>query len=543
MMAVAGSPAGTSGMFGNRGGNDGQWGFGGDPGRVAPTHAPVESSGESAPRSLAQVDSERTFRYRHGDADDRVEPGEAYDPPNDNRPNDARHAPLSTFSIDVDTASYANVRRFLNAGETPPRDAVRIEELINYFPYHYAPPHDSRPFSVHVEIASCPWSSGHRLARIGLKGKDLARGRRPAANLVFLIDVSGSMADANKLPLVKRGLGLLIDGLEDDDHVAIVTYAGSSGVALPPTSGANKERIRRALDGLSAGGSTNGASGVDLAYATADEDFVKGGVNRVILATDGDWNVGITDRSQLVDLIKRKATGGVFLSVLGFGMRNLKDATMEQLADNGNGSYAYIDSLEEAHKVLVEQMNGTLVTIAKDVKLQVEFNPAKVASYRLIGYENRMLARRDFTDDRKDAGEIGAGHTVTALYEIVPADGAAADVTPRRYAPAADQVPADGSTDEMLAVNVRYKLPDADRSTWFVVPARDTGTSLARASEDFRFAAAVAGFGLVLRQAPYRGSASLAEVYEQARGALGDDAPGYRHEFIELVRRAMRMDR
>jgi Mg-chelatase subunit ChlD len=370
-------------------------------------------SGESdAPDDRTKVFYDRIASEAHTESYDRI-----YENPF----LDVRQNPLSTFSIDVDTASYANVRRFLNGGSLPPKDAVRIEELLNYFTYHYAPPADDRPFAVHTEVAGCPWEPKHRLLRVALKGREIDLDNRPASNLVFLIDVSGSMDDPAKLPLLKTALHLLIDKLAENDRVAMVVYAGSSGLVLPSTSGLYKETIWAALDRLQAGGSTNGGSGIQLAYQVAREKFIPGGTNRVILCTDGDFNVGVTDQGSLTRLIENEAQSGVFLSVVGFGAGNLKDSTMEKLADRGNGNYAYIDTANEARKVLVEQLGGTLVTIAKDVKLQLEFNPGKVSAYRLIGYENRLLRAEDFNDDKKDAGEIGAGHTVTALYELVPA--------------------------------------------------------------------------------------------------------------------------
>src|SRR5882724_4561442 len=352
----------------------------------------------------------------------------AYDHIVENPFLDAKNNPLSTFSIDVDTASYSNVRRFINEGSSPPKDAVRVEEMINYFTYDYSQASDDKPFAVHVDVASCPWEMSHRLVRLGLKGKEIATDKRGSSNLVFLLDVSGSMTPPQRLPLVKQAMRLLVEKLTENDRVAIVVYAGASGSALPSTTGDHKEQILQALEDLQAGGSTNGAEGIQLAYKIAADNFIKGGVNRVILATDGDFNVGVTSQGDLIRLIEEKAKSGVFLSVLGVGTDNLKDSTMQKLADKGNGNYAYLDSVDEARKVLVEQMNGTLVTIAKDVKIQVEFNPARVASYRLIGYEKRMLRKEDFNNDRVDAGEIGAGHTVTALYEVVPV-GAASNPT------------------------------------------------------------------------------------------------------------------
>ncbi|OHE81348.1 MAG: hypothetical protein A3G75_01900 [Verrucomicrobia bacterium RIFCSPLOWO2_12_FULL_64_8] len=401
---------------------------------------------------------------------------EAYDYVADNDFLAVAGNPLSTFSIDVDTASYANVRRFLLGGRRPPRDAVRIEELVNYFTYDYAPPKDqATPFSASLEVAAAPWAPEHRLVRIGLKGRELSDAERPAANLVFLIDVSGSMRPANKLPLVKDSLRMLVGKLKAEDRVAMVVYAGASGLALPSTPANQKREILEAIDHLEAGGSTNGAMDVQLAYDIAKAYFIKDGANRVILATDGDFNVGVTDRGELVRLIQEKAKSGVFLTVLGFGMGNIKDATLEQLADKGNGSYAYIDSEREARKVLVEQAGGTLTTIAKDVKVQVEFNPAKVQAYRLLGYENRMLKKEDFNNDKIDAGEIGAGHTVTALYDVVPTGiewKPAAGVDALKYQPVVGSPLAGDksrpralpTSEELLTVKLRYKAPDGDTS-------------------------------------------------------------------------------
>ena len=449
--------------------------------------------------------------------------------------------PLSTFAVDVDTASYANVRRFLTQKQRPPADAVRIEELVNYFPYRYAPPAGSVPFAASLEVASAPWAPEHRLVRIGLKGREVSDAQRPAANLVFLLDVSGSMDEPNKLPLVKQSLRLLVNKLRPDDRVAIAVYAGASGLALPSTTVAHKAEILDAIERLDAGGSTNGAMGIHLAYDLAKANFIPGGVNRVILATDGDFNVGPASEGELVRLIEEKARSGVFLSVLGFGMGNLKDSTLEQLADKGNGNYAYIDTLAEARKTLVEQAGGTLVTIAKDVKIQVEFNPARVSAYRLIGYENRLLAKEDFNNDKVDAGEIGAGHTVTALYEVVPAGvelEAAPGVDPLKYrkpaAAAADAAPA-APSPELLTVKIRYKEPAGDISSKLEFPLVDAGARFADASPDFKFAAAVAGFGMVLRDSPHQGQLTLASVAEWGRAGLDQDAGGYRAEFLSLV--------
>lgn len=451
--------------------------------------------------------------------------------------------PLSTFSIDVDTASYANVRRFLNQGMLPPPDAVRIEELVNYFAYDYAPPEDNAtPFAARVSIADCPWAPEHRLARIGIKGWEMPAEARPASNFVFLIDVSGSMNPENKLPLVKKAISMLTRQLDERDRVAMVVYAGSSGLVLPSTPCNEQATILAALEQLKSGGSTAGSEGIKLAYETAVGNFIPGGVNRVILATDGDFNVGITNEGELTRLIEERAKSGVFLTVLGFGMGNLKDATMEQLADKGNGNYAYIDTEKEARKVLVEQMQGTLVTIAKDVKIQIEFNPAQVSAYRLIGYENRMLAAEDFNDDTKDAGEIGAGHTVTALYELVPTGVQvnAPSVDELKYQHGQTLSPGAGS-GEAFTLKIRYKQPDGDVSTKQEFPVRDEGLRYAQADPDFKFAASVAAFGMILRGSEHKGSASYGSVLELAEEGQGQDRFGYRQEFIELVRKAKDM--
>ncbi len=473
--------------------------------------------------------------------------GERYARFDENRLRTSSEQPLSTFSIDVDTASYANVRRFLTSGRLPPPDAVRIEEMVNYFRYDDPQPVGDRPFSVTLEAAECPWHSGRRLVRIGLEGRDIDRRERPAGNLVFLIDVSGSMAAANKLPLVKQALAMLVEELTENDSLAIVTYAGDAGVKLPATSGDQKGKILAAIESLSSGGSTHGSAGINLAYEQAAERFIPGGVNRVILATDGDLNVGVTSDEALVDLIKQRAAGGTFLTVLGFGEGNLQDAKMEKIADNGNGIYAYIDGAREARKVLVEQLTGSTITIAKDVKIQVEFNPAQVASYRLIGYENRIMAAEDFRNDRIDAGEIGAGHSVTALYEIeLVGDGGegSAGAEPLKYQPpqpkpAPEATLVDGETSrELLTVKLRWKKPEGDASTLDEVPLVDRGGAFEQASADLRFAGAVAAFGMVLRNSEYKGEATLPLVAKIAAGALGPDRGGYRAEFLDLVRKA-----
>ena len=464
---------------------------------------------------------------------------EAYDRIEDNQFLQATQNPLSTFSIDVDTASYAVVRRFLQGGTLPPKDAVRIEEMLNYFSYNYPVPSEEGPFSASVEVAQAPWALEHRLVRIGLKGQELGMEQRPSSNLVFLLDVSGSMQPANKLPLLKDAMRLLVDRLGENDRVAIVVYAGASGLVLPSTSSDQKGEILAALENLRAGGSTNGGSGIRLAYQTAVSNFIAGGVNRVILATDGDFNVGTTNQGDLTRLIEDNAKSGVFLTVLGFGMGNYKDSTLEKLADMGNGNYAYIDTINEARKVLVDEINSTLVTIAKDVKIQIEFNPLQVSAYRLIGYENRLLRKEDFNDDTKDAGEIGAGHTVTALYEIVPAGKGLQipGVDPLKY-----QTPM-GTTDvaqsgELLTLKLRYKQPDGETSRLLEFPVRDGDKAYSQASQDFKFAAAVASFGMILRQSPYQGNGTLASVLELAQEGKGSDPHGYREEFLELVKQA-----
>ncbi|MBI1319959.1 MAG: DUF3520 domain-containing protein [Candidatus Hydrogenedens sp.] len=472
--------------------------------------------------------------------------GEAYDRIQENAFTPVTQQPLSTFSIDVDTASYANVRRFIESGQRPSADAVRIEELINYFDYDYryeTSDENADPFTARVAMADCPWAPGHKLVRVGIAGKTQPVSERKPSNLVFLLDVSGSMNDANKLPLLKQGLQMLVKQLGENDRVSIVVYAGSSGLVLEPTRGDDQHAILDAIDRLAAGGSTNGGAGIELAYRTARQGFIKGGTNRVILATDGDFNVGVTTQNDLVNLIEREAKSGVFLTVLGFGMGNLKDGTMEQLSNKGNGTYAYIDSLKEARKVLVDELQANLVTIAKDVKIQVEFNPAHAESYRLIGYENRALAARDFNDDTKDAGEIGAGHRVTALYEIVPPGGVPQPgVDPLKYQTQPEPAPVDDAHGgELMTLKIRYKQPDGDTSKLLEFPIQDRSRPFAQADDDFRFAASVAAFGMLLRGSEYRGTATMQDVNNWAAGALGEDPHGYRVEFLDLVRKASAM--
>ena len=457
---------------------------------------------------------------------------ETYDRIADNDWTQTKDKPLSTFSIDVDTASYSNVRRFLNQGQSPPKDAVRLEELVNYFAYSYPEPHDGQPFAVTTAIGECPWDSRHRLALVGLQARRLDADKTPPRNLVFLIDTSGSMMEPNKLPLVKASLGMLVRNLTAKDRVAIVAYAGRAGLVLPATSGADTETIMEAINRLEAGGSTNGAQGIVLAYQIAAEQMIEGGVNRVVLSTDGDFNVGVTNQGDLVRLIEEHRDNGIALSVLGFGMGNLKDSTMEKLADKGNGNYAYIDSLREARKVLVEQAGSTLVTVAKDVKIQVEFNPRVVGSYRLIGYENRVLADRDFNDDRKDAGDMGAGHSVTALFELTPPGerigGTSVD---RLKYQQANRPSASAHLDEAMTVKLRYKQPEGRSSKLITIPVRNTTET----TPELGFASAVAEFGMLLRDSEHKGSSSFADVRTRASRFKGEDPFGHRAELIRLV--------
>ncbi len=465
--------------------------------------------------------------------------GERYARIDENPFLETSRAPLSTFSIDVDTASYANVRRYLNDGQLPPKDAVRIEELINYFEYDYPQPIGNQPFSVNTEVATAPWNHKHKIVSIGLQGKKISMEDAPPSNLVLLLDVSGSMNAPDKLPLLKESLKFLVNQLTAKDRVAIVVYAGASGLILDSTN--NRGDILNALNNLNAGGSTNGGQGIHLAYRVALDNFIQGGNNRVVLATDGDFNVGVTSDNELVSLIESKRRTGIFLSVLGFGTGNTNDSMMEKLADFGNGNYAYIDSQTEARKALGEQVAGTLYTIAKDVKIQVEFNPARVAGFRLIGYENRLLANRDFNDDKKDAGEIGAGHSVTALYEIVPAGQAIENdgVDELRYS---EVEPSDTRfNDELLTVKLRYKEPNENKSKLLTQGLLDRGNSIENASDNLRFASAVAQFGMLLRDSRYKGSASFGNVSNLVDDSRGNDLKSYRSDFLNLVGKANRL--
>ncbi len=463
---------------------------------------------------------------------------EQYESPDENGWKSAKTDPLSTFSIDVDTASYSNIRRFLINHELPPADAVRIEEMINYFTYNYPQPSNGDPVKISTELTSCPWKSEHRILKIGIKGKEIDLKKAPPSNLVFLIDVSGSMQSYNKLPLLKQSFKLLVNNLRDEDLVSIAVYAGAAGTILEPTKGSEKEKIISAIENLYAGGSTAGAQGIQLAYKLAEKNFIKGGNNRVVLATDGDFNVGISDDKELVKLIEEEKEKGVFLTVLGYGMGNYKDAKMEKLADKGNGNFAYIDNLLEAKKVLVNEMSGTLFTIAKDVKIQIEFNPAAVSGYRLIGYENRMLKKEDFNNDKKDAGEIGAGHTVTALYEIIPAN---ADVPPivdelkyQKVEPAENLSP-----DETATVKVRFKKPDGDKSMLIKKTVKtDSFIDFEKTSADTRFAVSVAAAGMILKKSKEVEKLSWDFVVSSAKNSKGNDEHGYRAEFINLIEKS-----
>jgi Ca-activated chloride channel family protein len=506
--------------------------------QAAPSVAAAEVQGRfrSVPIAPAHAEPTGAAHHRHPDWNT-----EAYDRIYENPFLAVGPNPLSTFSIDVDRASYSNIRRFINQGQQPPRDAVRIEEMINYFPYDYPAPRGEHPFSVTTEVANAPWNPARKLVRIGLQGKQIELRNAPPSNLVFLIDVSGSMQPADRLPLLKSAFRLLVNELREQDRVAIVVYAGAAGLVLPSTPGDQKETILDAIEALEAGGSTAGGAGIRLAYDVARANHIRGGNNRVILATDGDFNVGVSSDAEMVRLIEEKREQGTFLTVLGFGTGNLKDSKMEKLADKGNGQYAYIDGLLEARKMLVSEIGGTLLTIAKDVKLQLEFNPTKVAAYRLIGYENRLLRDEDFDDDSKDAGEMGAGHSVTALYEIIPV-GIDSPVKVRgidslRYQrPTAQRTAAAG--EELLFVKLRYKQPDGNTSQLLQHPVLDRP---GRVSDDFTFTTAVAAFGLLLRDSEYKGNATLSEVIAMAKRSKGRDEEGYRAEFIRLAESMQRL--
>jgi hypothetical protein len=455
----------------------------------------------------------------------------------------ALDVPLSTFSIDVDVASYSNMRRFINNGQMPPADAIRTEELLNYFTYDYPAPQGKDPVSITTEVASAPWNPQHRLVHIGIKAKEIAMENLPASNLVFLIDVSGSMSSQNKLPLLQSSLKLLVQKLRPQDRVAIVTYANNTEERLPSTSCENKQKILSVIENLYAGGGTAGSDGIQRAYRIAEANFIKGGNNRIILSTDGDFNIGPSSPQELEKLIETKRSSGIYLTVLGFGMGNYKDNRIQTLAEKGNGNHAYIDNLTEAKKVLVNEFRGTLFTVAKDVKIQVEFNPAKVQAYRLIGYESRLLEDKDFNDDTKDAGEMGAGHSVTALYEIIPVgvkSNLLGDIDPLKYQKTEKKEEKKSLTDspELLTLKLRYKQPDSDKSSKMEVSVIDKNTSLNNASENFRFSAAVAGFGMLLHDSKFKNDLTYDDVVQLARKATRYDPEGYRKEFIRLVESA-----
>ncbi|MEX2370075.1 MAG: von Willebrand factor type A domain-containing protein [Bacteroidales bacterium] len=485
---------------------------------------------------------------------------EGYATIHENGFKDVLHNPLSTFSIDVDRASYSNVRRFINMGQKPPVDAVRIEEMINYFTYDYPQPGGDHPFTVTTELSTCPWNSNNQLMLIGLQGKNIEKENLPPANIVFLVDVSGSMSSHNKLPLLKSAFRLLVKELRPEDRVAMVVYAGAAGVVLESTPGSNKEKILASLNGLEAGGSTAGGAGLKLAYKIAEQHLIEEGNNRIILATDGDFNIGQSSDAEMERLIEKEREKGIFITVLGFGMGNYKDSKMETIADKGNGNYAYIDNIQEANKVFVSEFGGTLFTIAKDVKFQIEFNPARVKGYRLVGYENRLLNDEDFNDDTKDAGEMGAGHTVTAMYEIIPASsgGNVVDIDPLKYQSTGDEKigqelrggrsakKLDGNkdrmkeksvdyADELLTIKLRYKQPDGETSVLYEQPVSDRLEAFDETSDNLRFSAAVAMYGMILRDSEYRKQGTIEEVLQIARKARGTDHEGYRGEFIKLV--------
>jgi len=492
------------------------------------------NSQNANPEGFKKIEKTQVKSYEEGSGN------ESYSTITENEFKSVKNEPLSTFSIDVDKASYSNVRRYINNGSKPPKDAVRIEEMVNYFNYEYPEPVGVHPIGIYTEIAACPWQREHKLLHIGLKGKTIDNEKLPPSNLVFLIDVSGSMQDQNKLPLLKDAFKLLVSSLRENDKVSIVVYAGAAGQVLAPTYGHKKEEIIGALDKLQAGGSTAGGAGIQLAYKIAKENFIENGNNRVILATDGDFNVGASSDNEMERLIEEKRADGIFLTCLGFGMGNYKDSKMETLADKGNGNYAYIDNIEEAKKTLVTEFGSTLFTIAKDVKIQIEFNPAKVKSYRLIGYENRLLNDEDFNNDAKDAGEMGAGHTVTALYEIIPADTQDKDETKLvddlRYQ-SIDQNKIAETSGEIANLKIRYKEPKKMTSVKFVQPIMDIEKPIEKCSDTYRFSASVALFGMILRDSEFAKGLDYNSVLDLAINAKGDDLGAYRKEFVELVKR------
>jgi Ca-activated chloride channel family protein len=510
----------------------------------SPRQASKPVSPKETKFTLSQIVKDEEINKAESDSTRPAFNTEAYDNIVENDFLAATQYPLSTFSIDVDEASYSNIRRFIQNSSLPPAGAVRIEEMINYFDYIYPQPQNDDPFAVITEISDCPWNPQHRLAHIGLQGKEIPVINLPPANLVFLIDVSGSMDEPNKLPLVQASLNMLTDQLRQGDKVAIVVYAGNAGLVLPSTDGSNKTKIKEAINNLEAGGSTAGGEGIKLAYKLAMENFITEGNNRVILATDGDFNVGISSDDELVRLITNESKSGVFLSVLGYGMGNYKDNKMQQLADKGNGNHSYIDNINEARKVLVSEFGSTLFTIAKDVKIQIEFNPEKVQAYRLIGYENRILGTEDFNDDKKDAGELGSGHTVTALYEIIPAgvrNEFVKTADPLKYQNL-QATRTSSFSNEIMTIKLRYKKPEGDISELITHPVVDEQIPIESTSDNFRFSAAVAEFGLLLRNSQFRQQSSYQQVMNMAKGAKGSDKNGYRSEFLELVQSASTLD-
>jgi len=461
---------------------------------------------------------------------------EEYDKINENEFKVVNTNPLSTFSIDVDTASYSNLRRYIKYNQVPPKDSVRIEEMINYFSYDYPQPEGKHPFSITTEMSTCPWNTKHRLVHIGLQGKDVDYDSLKPCNLVFLVDSSGSMSSSNKLPLLKKSLKILLKELSHRDRIAIVAYAGSAGLVLPSTPATQKDKILDALDSLNAGGSTAGGAGIKLAYKVAKKNLIRGGNNRVILATDGDFNVGTSSTGHLVRLIEEKRKNDIYLTIIGFGMGNYKDGRMEQISNAGNGNYFYIDGIREARKIFKTDMRATLFTIAKDVKIQIEFNPAKVKAYRLVGYENRIMAAEDFNNDKKDAGELGAGHTVTALYEVIPAGSneKLPGVDPLKYQKN-NVTPGAQSSDEIMTVKFRYKPPKQSKSLLITHALKDQSIRLNKTSDNFRFSAAVAGFGMLLRDSKFKNNLNSNRVVSLAKGSLGKDTNGYRGEFLRMV--------
>jgi Ca-activated chloride channel family protein len=464
---------------------------------------------------------------------------EEYDKIQENTFKGAEQSPVSTFSIDVDNASYSNIRRYLDGDQMPPIGAVRIEEMINYFDYDYPQPQGKDPFSINTEISTAPWNADHHLIHIGLQGKELAYDDLKSSNLVFLIDASGSMSDENKLPLLKKSLKLLLSELDDKDRVAIVAYAGAAGLVLPSTPASQQETILNALDGVNSGGSTAGGEGIELAYKIAKENLISDGNNRVILATDGDFNVGTSSSSELVSLIEEKRKDAIYLTICGFGMGNYKDGRMEQISNAGNGNYFYIDNIREAKKVFVTQMRANMFTIAKDVKIQIEFNPKTIKAYRLIGYENRLLAKEDFDDDTKDAGELGAGHTVTAIYEVILSDSKSKQVIAKAADLKYQTKTVAGNSSDLMTVKFRYKPIKSDKSVLLEqVLNKSALTDLESTSDNYRFSAAVAGFGLLLRDSEFKGSANYDNISNLAKGALGADKENYRTEFLQLINTA-----